>query len=67
MNTSGILLALAFLSPGEASKRLDKKKLAALVARKPVTCRLFGRQTMQLPAFVAMSNLGCISIKTHAK
>lgn len=60
-----ILLPHAFFNAGEESKQLDKKKLAALVARKPETWRLLGLQTMLLPALMETSNLGRIRDTNH--
>lgn len=54
------ILKPAFFRVDEASKRLDKKKLAAFVARSPEIWRLLGRQTMQLPGFKPTSNLRAV-------
>lgn len=50
-------LAQAFFTAGLESSRSDKKNEAAFVARRPLNCTWFGRQTMQLPCLGATSNL----------
>ena len=50
-------IAQAFVKAWLESRRSDKKKDAAFVARKPLNCTWFGRHTMQVPGLGDISNL----------